>query len=336
MTVRAQRLDVIAVGDVSTDVFVRLLEDRVEEHHWPCGRKLVLPFGEKIPFEHVETVEAGGNAPNAAVAFARLGLVTALAAHVGGDPTGRDILAALHREGIDTRFVRIDPDMASNRNFVLWFRDDRTILVHHEEYDYNWPHLRPAEVPGWLYLSSVGTHGLDYYAQLADWLDAEPSVHLAFQPGTAQIALGADRLGRLYRRAEVVVCNREEAVTIGGGSHDDVAGLLESLRRLGPSTVVITDGAAGAYALDGEHRYRVRSCPDESPPVERTGAGDAFAATLVAALAQGCELDEALSWAPVSARSVVHAVGSHAGLLGEKELRNELERAHASRLVRAW
>lgn len=332
----SKRLDAMAVGDATTDVFIRLLQARVELDPDGVSRRLVVPFGGKVPFEHAETVPAGGNAANAAVGFARLGLATALVSYVGGDNIGREVLAALHHEGVDARFVRIDPDTPTNRNFVLWYGDDRTILVHHERYDYHWPHLRPAEVPRWLYLSSVGEHALDYHDQLADWLVAEPDVRFAFQPGTFQLAAGATRLARLYRRADVLLCNRQEAARIGGAGCADLAALVSSLHALGPATVVVTDGGAGAYASAGGQRLFVPAFPDAAAPLDRTGAGDAFSSTLVAGLARGLPLEEALAWAPVNAMSVVQHVGTQAGLLEEQALRHLLEDAPASYRVVGW
>ncbi len=331
-----QKWDVISVGDTATDVFIRLLEGRVKVVEDASGRWLVLPYGDKLPFDHAQTVESGGNAANAAVAFSRLGLATTFATHVGDDQVGRDIQLALRREGVDTHLLRVDPGVPSNRNFVLWFGEDRTILVRHQIYDYHWAHLRPSEIPRWLYLSSVGSDAPQYYDQLAEWLEAEPSVRFAFQPGTFQIALGVDALAAIYRRADVLVCNREEAVEIGGGDHHDMADLLEGLHELGPRTVVITDGPAGAFASDGSVRYSVPSYPDLAPPTDRTGAGDAFTATLVAALCKGHSLDQALAWAPINAMSVVQQVGSQAGLLGEQEVKQWLDRAPVSYEVSKW
>ena len=74
-----------------------------------------------------------------------------------------------------------------------------------------------------MYLSSVGSHAPEYFDQIVAWLDAEPSVLLAFQPGSFQIAQGYEPFKDLYRRAHVLICNREEAVEIGGGDHSDVA-----------------------------------------------------------------------------------------------------------------
>lgn len=314
------RLDVVCIGDTATDVFIRLRDERVAVRKEGGHSVLVLPYGEKVPFEHAQTVAAGGNAANAAVAMALLGCSVALATHVGDDAGGREILAALAADGVDTRFVSVDTGAITNRNFVLWHGADRTILVHHESYDYHWPKLRGDDVPRWTYLSSVGSAaGGAYYDSLADWLLRHPEVHFAFQPGTLQIADGIRRLGPLYRRADLLICNREEAAELCGTESSEIGSLLSGLRSLGPSTVVITDGPAGAWADErGLRRLAVPALPDATPPVDRTGAGDAFAATVVAGLVHGLDLRHALEWAPVNAQSVVHAVGSQEGLLNRK------------------
>ena len=328
--------DVLCVGDAATDVFIRLSDADIRIWEDDHGHWMDLPFGGKVPFEYALTVEAGGNAANAAVGLSRLGVRTAIAAHVGSDDIGRTMQAALERDGVDTHLVRFDPMQPSNRNFVLWFGQDRTILVHHELYDYHWPHLSPRESPRWIYLSSVGSDAASYYDQLVAWLDAEPSVRLAFQPGTFQIAQGVAAMRGLYRRADVLICNREEAVEIGGGDHGSLPEILDSLHRLGPSTVVVTDGPGGAYASDGSRRFQVPSYPDPFPPKERTGAGDAFSSALVAALVKGYPLETALAWAPVNAMNVVQEVGSQTGLLGESELLTYLKAAPESYVVTTW
>src|ERR1019366_3026994 len=157
---RRQRFDVICVGDVATDVFITLSPDQVEVRGEAGEPTLVIPFGAKLPYESVATVPAGGNAANAAVACARLGLHVALAAFVGADQLGRDAVAALNAEGVDTSLVHLDQQTPTNSDFVLRLGQERTILVRHAQHDYHWPHLRPSEVPAWLYLSSVGRAGV--------------------------------------------------------------------------------------------------------------------------------------------------------------------------------
>lgn len=317
----SQKLDVLSIGDVVTDAFIKLLDDRAVTYEDDKGKWLAMPFGTKIPFDHAEVIEAVGNASNAAVAFARLGLNSGLVSNVGSDDHGRDIIKALHERDVDSRFVHINPKKASNYHYVLWYKEERTILIKHEEYDYQWPRFRESDHPKWVYFSSISKNALDsYHDHVADWLDQNPDVKLAFQPGTFQMEAGIERLRRLYSRAEVLVLNREEAVYVSGGNYDDVHDLLNRFHDLGVKIMVITDGPAGAYASDGENRFKMPLYPDPAPPVERTGAGDAFASTFVAAIIKGNSIEGALQWAPINSMNVVQNVGAQAGLLTENEL----------------
>jgi ribokinase len=138
---------------------------------------------------------------------------------------------------------------------------------------------------------------------------------------------GAERLKRIYQHTQVLILNREEAVTVGGGNHEDVHDLINRLHALGPRIVVVTDGPSGAYASDGENRFKMPLYPDPGPPVDRTGAGDAFASTFIAALAKGNTIEGALQWAPINSMSVVQKVGAQAGLLSERQLEEFLKQA---------
>ena len=143
-------IDVLSVGDIVTDAFIKLIDDQAKVTKDDNGKWITMPFGVKIPFDHVEVLEAVGNAANASVSFARLGLKSALHANVGGDQFGRDILLALDKNKVDTRLMKINPGKISNYHYVLWYKDERTIIIKHEDYTYHWPHLRPDEMPKWI------------------------------------------------------------------------------------------------------------------------------------------------------------------------------------------
>ena len=318
----AQQLDVLSIGDIVTDAFIKLYDDQAHAYENEHGKWLAMKYGTKLPYDHVEILQAVGNAANAAVAFSRLGLTTGFVTNVGGDQEGRDMIAALNREKVDHRFVRVNPDKKSNYHYVLWYKEERTILIKHEEYDYHWPHLQPNDIPRWVYFSSISQHAMEYHDQIADWLERNPDVKLAFQPGTFQMEAGVERLQRIYARTEVIVLNREEAVLVSGGNYDDLHDLFNRLHQIGPKIVVITDGPDGAYASDGQNRFQMPLYPDPAPPKERTGAGDAFASTFVAALAKGNTLEGALQWAPINSMSVVQQTGAQNGLaIGERDRR---------------
>src|SRR6516164_5302169 len=123
------RFDVICVGDTATDVYVTLSTVKAQIRREDGEPELLLPFGAKVPYESTITVAAGGNAANAAVACARLGLRVGLATYLGADQLGRDLVAALHEEGVSSSLVRLDPHAPTNRHFVLRLGPERTILV---------------------------------------------------------------------------------------------------------------------------------------------------------------------------------------------------------------
>ncbi len=321
------QIDVLCVGDVVTDAFIKLLDDQAHVSNEKDGPILSMPFATKLPFDHSEVLNAVGNAANAAVNFSGLGLNTAFVSNVGGDSSGRDIIATLEKKDVDTRFVHVNSKKVSNYHYVLWYKEERTILIKHEDYEYHWPKFKQSEIPKWVYFSSISENAIDCHDDVADWLDDNPEVKLAFQPGTFQMKAGAERLKRIYASSEIMACNREEAVFITGGNYEDMHDLFNRFHAMGCKIVVISDGPKGSYASDGENRFKMPLYPDPKPPVERTGAGDAFTSTFVASIISGNTIEGALQWAPISSMNVVQHVGAQAGLLNEKELASLLQKA---------
>jgi sugar/nucleoside kinase (ribokinase family) len=80
----------------------------------------------------------------------------------------------------------------------------------------------------------------------------------------------------------------------------------------------------------GESYYFMPIYPDIAPPVERTGAGDAFMSTFVSFLIKGKTPEEALMRAPINSMNVNQHIGAQEGLLSEKEVEDYLAKAPAS------
>ncbi len=316
--------DFVAIGDIVTDAFIRLknAELHCDINHEHC--EICLDFGAKIPYESVTVVPAVGNSPNAAVAAARLGLKTALVTDLGADHYGDEAIATLKQNSVETDFVRRHEGQKTNYHYVLWYQDDRTILIKHEEYPYALPDIGK---PKWIYLSSLGEHSLAYHDEIGKYLLENPEVKLAFQPGTFQINLGPEKLKTIYERTEVFFCNVSEAQKILNTKVMEIKKLLSGIHKFGPKIVVITDGHAGAHVSDGTIVWSMPIYPDPKPPFERTGAGDAFSSTFTSALALGKTIPEALAWGPINSMSVVQQVGAQAGLLNRQALEQYLATA---------
>ncbi|MCR4275074.1 MAG: carbohydrate kinase family protein [Candidatus Campbellbacteria bacterium] len=324
--------DLIAIGDTVTDEFIELEDVRIDTKRDPEDKgyqEICFRFGDKVSYKNLTVVHAVGNAANAAVSATRLGLTTAFVSDVGDDELGTKILETLTGHNVSTSFIRIHEDMLSNHHYVLHYGPERTILIKHQPYPYALPDIGE---PTWLYLSSLADHSLDYHHEIARYLEAHPSIKLAFQPGTFQIKLGAKELSDIYARTHIFFCNREEAGRILETPEiNDIKKLLKDVSALGPKVVVITDGPNGAYAYDSQNgeMLSVTMYPDPKPPVDRTGAGDAFASTVVSALVLEKPLSEALLWGPINSMSVVQYIGAQAGLLSREQLEKHLAEAPA-------
>jgi ribokinase len=324
--------DFIAIGDTVTDEFIELDDVRIDTDPDPEDKgyeEICFRFGDKVTYKNISTVHAVGNSANAAVSATRLGLSTALVTNIGGDELGKKILETLISNGISTSFVQVHKDMPSNYHFVLQFGAERTILIKHQPYPYTLPNIGN---PKWIYLSSLSESSIPYHHEIAKYLETHPSVKLAFQPGTLQIQLGVKELADLYKRTHIFFCNREEAGRILETSEiDDVKKLAQDISSLGPKVVVVTDGPKGSLAYDSLNNeiFSVTMYPDPKPPVDRTGAGDAFSSTVVAALALEKPLSEALLWGPINSMSVVQHIGAQKGLLKRDMIEKYLSEAPA-------
>lgn len=306
------KYDLIAFGDITTDCFIKLKDARVHCSINNEDCELCVKFGKKIPFESATEVVAVGNGPNAAVAVAQLGLQSAIVAHTGDDHNGAECLQALKERGTSVEYVQTHAGMRTNYHYVLQYEAERTILIKHELYPYALPNF--SEPPKWFYLTSLPSESLDYQLAIARYAK-EHGVKLAFQPGTFQMELGTEKLKEVYAASEIFFCNKEEAQQILGTEEHDLKKLLSEIRALGPKIAVVTDGRNGSYLMSDGGAWHVPMYPDPAPPVSRTGAGDATAATTVAYIIKGLLPQDALLRGLINAAAGVQAVHVQLGTL---------------------
>ncbi|MCB9806106.1 carbohydrate kinase family protein [Candidatus Nomurabacteria bacterium] len=327
-----EKIDFLAVGDIVTDAFIELIDAWIEIDNPDKSKELCMRFGDKIPYKDVVVVPAVGNSPNAAVSAHRLGLKSALVTDLGDDKFGIEQLETLKSKGIITDFVTTHKEQQSNYHYVLRYGPERTILVKHTEWRYKFPEIFPA--PKFMYLSSLASNSLAYHYEIVEYLKRHPDTKLSFQPGTFQIKLGKEKMKDLYELSYLFFCNKEEAQLILGTKENDIKTLLKMMRDIGPKIPVITDGPKGAYVYDGTKCLFTPMYPDPKDPIDRTGAGDAFASTFTSALALGKKIEEALAWGPINSMNVVQYIGAQKGLLKREELEELLSKRPSEYVVR--
>ncbi len=331
---RKKPIEFLSIGAMVVDDFIFLQDASVHcrLNHENC--ELCMRFGDKIPYKEHQVLYAVGNAANASVSAARLGLHSALATYIGIDDLGEKSVKKLHSESVATDFVVPQEQKITNLHYVLSYEADRTILIKHETYTYNFADIikkLSGRTPKWIYFSSIASGTEAYHDALLGFLEAHPEIMLTFQPGTFQLKKGLDGLAGFYKHSAVLVVNVEEAQGLLKTDNRDYAFLLKGLAAAGPKIVCVTDGPSGATMYDSHtnEMYFMPIYPDPAPPKERTGCGDAFASTFTAYLAMGKTPLEAFTRAPINPMSVVQHIGAQEGLLTVAEIENLLAKAPA-------
>ena len=314
--------DFIALGDTVTDAFIELEDARVTCDVNDENCTISMRWGDKIPYKNLTIVPGVGNAANAAVAAARLGLKTAFVTDIGMDMYGDEIMRYFETEKIAPQWVHRHKDIKTNYHFVLSFEAERTILVKHEQYPYALP--KDLSAPKVMYFSSLSENSAAYHEEIIAFAEAHPDMLFAFQPNTFQIKWGVEKLKRFYQRADLMFANKEEYQRILSTKETDEKKLLDMMSAVGVKTPILTDGRAGAYALENGEMIHVDMFPDPAAPKERTGAGDAFSSTTAAYVAMGTSLKEAMVRGTVNSAYVVQKIGAQAGLLTKEELESKL------------
>lgn len=316
------KFDILTIGDTAIDAFIRLKEAELNCDINREACKICFRFASKIPYESVTEIPAGGNSTNVALGTAKLGLKVSSLTNIGDDDNGKKILTKLKKLDVDTDFVQVHHGLPTNYNYVLWYADDRTILVRHENYLYDLPILPEVR---WVYLTSLAESSPKIYELLKNYLSDHPETKLAFSPGTMQIRAGHKTLADIYQKTELFFANKQEAMTILETDSEDMEILATGIKEIGPKTVVLTDGNQGAFALNDTGFWHCPIFPTEEKLLERTGAGDAFASGYLAGITSGLKIDQALAWGAANSASVVQKIGPHEGLLSKEEIGDRLD-----------
>ena len=305
------------VGDSTIDHFFFIHDASVtcDVNKEDC--KLVINYADKLAVDKYLRFTAG-NAMNQAISSSMLGLKTALYTVIGDDSAGDDILEQLKKYKIGTEYVQKDIENPTNVSGVVSFQGERTILVYHIERQYDLPMEMKTK---WIYLTSVGPQSVvsEAHNQVLTYLEANPSVKLAFNPGTHQMHMGLEALKPLFARSEILFMNKEEYERVLGiPTGADVKHLMSEMRKHGVKICVLTDGPKGSYSYDGEKFLQLDIF--DGPVVERTGCGDAYGAGFTAARVYELSIEESMRCGTLNSAYVIRIPGPQNGLLEKEEM----------------
>ena len=304
--------DIITIGSATRDVF--LSGKTLEKASANSDSQIVLPLGAKLEIEKI-VLTSGGGATNSAVTFARQGMRAACLSVVGDDLDGQEIIAELEHEGVVTDLMQKHQDDHTGYSTVLVHSSGERVIL---SYKGEGQHFDAANIPlekmeaTWFYISSIGGN-VALLSELFEHARAN-NIKIVFNPGQKELKLGLEQLAPFLKPLAVLTLNREEGAELVGSPNATATEILDQLAPLSGGIVIVTDGVNGSTLHQADGSRYFASVPD-SPVVERTGAGDAFASGFVVEYQRDGDVAKALQFATANASSVVTQFGAKAGVL---------------------
>ncbi|WP_097462148.1 adenosine kinase [Mangrovitalea sediminis] len=327
--------NVYAIGNALVDTEVEVSDAFLEKMGLEKGMMTLVD--EHRQRELVDALEAearphkeasGGSAANTIIATSYFGGRAFYSCRVADDATGAFYVRDLKAAGVNTNMDRGDrPEGDSGRCLVLITSDaERTmqsflgVSAGVCEDDLDEEALKASEyvyLEGYLAPSPSGKqaaitlrrrakeHGVKVALTLSD-----PGIVAHFGDGLREmIGDGVDLL----------FCNEDEAMAFTGADNLDSA--LGELRQCATG-VVITRGAEGAWAWDGDQLHEIATKPVK--PVDTNGAGDLFAGAFLYAITEGRDYATAGRLAAAACAELICQFGPRLPADAHRRIRREV------------
>lgn len=315
-TIRAAKapIRVLVAGDANLDIVLQ--------------GDVVPRFGQAEQLLSSADVVLGSSAGICASGIAKLGIEVSVCGRVGDDLFGNEVVRLLEERGVGTSLIERSTQ-STGITVVLSGGDDRAILTHlgamaeiqgdsviraldeseathlHVAAFYLLPALAASfpEVLREARRRGVTTSLDTNWDPVQDWSGLEPCLPLL----------------------DVLLPNAAEALALARRCGSVASTPLEAARSLalaGP-TVVVKDGAAGAFAVSPDGRVlRAPSLPVDA--VDTTGAGDSFDAGFLAAWCAGASLNDSLRCGVIAGSLSTRAAGGTKAQATAAEISMEL------------
>ena len=268
---------------------------------------------------------AGGKGANQAVAAARMGARSAMVGRVGGDIFGPQLLEGLAAAGVDISGIGVNPEESSG---IAVIGVDETaqncitqVLGANDTCGPGQGQAVKRLLSGAAALLLQLETSIEVSLEVA-WESASLGVAVILDPGPVRPV--PDELLGL---CNVITPNETEAQALVGfpvTGPESAAKAAAALLRRGVGTAVIKLGAQGAYFANNEVHDMVS--PFDVAAVDSVAAGDAFNGALAVSLAEGKNLEKAVTIACAAGALAVTQTGAQDSM-PERKMVEELVRA---------
>ena len=289
-------MEAVVIGNVTLDVICKPVDD--------------VPRYDSLAFDDV-IVAPGGCGSNVAIGLCALGISTALVGRIGKDDAAHLVSRYWRSAGLDTRYVRRLKEFPTGTSVGLIDTDCQPRFVHTSGANktlnpnviniekYIRDGARSLHIGGFFVLPGLMKGNLDERLRQARMSDLYISLDVVRSIRMADTSL----LWSCMPYLNVFLCNLTEAGRLSGENDPFVASQI--LLSKGPEAVIVKLGENGCVlATKDGHVGHIAGVQAERV-MDTTGAGDAFAAGLLAALLRGKDIADACQDANrVGARAV--------------------------------
>jgi ribokinase len=306
------KYDVLCVGSATVDNFLTI----------NIALKSINP-GDKVLVQTKE-MHSGGGATNSAATLSKLGLKVKMLTKVGDDHEAEYISKEMKQYGVKNISLHYSKKPTDSATIISSpVEKDRVIYVQKgasrdlKSTDY---HKRDMNCR-WIYLASLVGKSFTTAKELAE---IHHKKNILFNPSLYLAKKGKIYLKKVLEATTVLVLNKEEAQVLFGKKTNSWKVLLEGLHSLGPDTVVVTNGHSTFYALHEDKMFKI--IPPNVPRIHTAGAGDCFAASLMAGMIHKLDFKEVLSMAQANASSLIQQIGTKKGLCSMTEVKKLMKK----------
>lgn len=278
------------------------------------------------------TRSLSGAEVNVSIGLSRLGHEVSYMTRLGDDPFGRYIEKKLKEDNIGTEFVTYDPVYRTGIQLKNRVTDGSDPYAPYYRKGSAASHITTAEIdmidfsdidhvhvtgipPALSKTSRAATYRLMERAK-------ENNVFLTFDPNLRPALWESEEvmievINDLASKADIILPGIEECKILAGS--EDFNTIADFYKKKGIKTIVIKNGANGAYVCDGDESYTVEGFKVEEV-VDTVGAGDGFAVGVISGRLEGLSLKEMVRRGNAIGAIQVTNISDNAGLPTHEEL----------------
>lgn len=302
---------ILVAGAINTDLVANV--DRAPE------------AGETITGRSFD-IHSGGKGANQAVAASRSGADAVMLGGIGDDDFGRGRIGDLNDDGIDTSRVETIKGTSSGVALITVESsgENRICYVPGATLGVTPDHARSAvEAVQPAMILAANELSIACLRTIFEWA-RDHDVPVLFN-----VAPYSDEAAELLPLVDILLVNRGEAAALQGGDADvhDAKALAKGVDALGVSSVIVTLGEDGAYAIHENESFHEPAVAVDV--TDTTGAGDTFCGAFAARLLEGASFLEAVRYANAAGALATTKAGAQSSIPTRDEVDTFLARKPA-------